>query len=53
LDFRVQIATDEDFKSTVAHWWVETANVWKIRIFEKILCTKSLFSEFNIILRFI
>jgi hypothetical protein len=27
LDFRVQMATKEDFKSTVAHWWVETTNV--------------------------
>jgi hypothetical protein len=27
LDFRVQMATKEDFKSTVAHWWVE-ATKW-------------------------
>ena len=22
LDFRIQMATKEDFKDTVAHWWV-------------------------------
>ena len=23
LDFRVQVATEEDFRATKAHWWVD------------------------------